>query len=81
MTMQNKFSAQWYRLNVLENMDRDTMKDMLAFLAGYTDVGFDKAYESATGNSEIALVEDDPDYAPTMEEWESNENIDPRRVV
>lgn len=67
--MPERHTALWYRLHILEEMDRDTMKDMLAFLAGFTETGFDKAYESATGNHAIPLVPDDPDYREDEKEF------------
>jgi hypothetical protein len=51
-------SALWYRLMALESLSRDQMKDMLGFLAGYTETGWDQAYESAMGKP-LGDAEDD----------------------
>jgi hypothetical protein len=42
-------SMLWYRLMALEGLTKDQLKDMLAYLAGYDDTGWDKAYESTMG--------------------------------
>lgn len=60
--MPEKHTALWYRLHAIEEMTHDQKDDMLAFLAGYTESGWDMAYEKATGNWQVPLVEDDPDY-------------------
>lgn len=57
-------SALWYRLMALETLTYDQVKDMLAYLAGYTEDGWDKAYESALGKP-LGDADDDAvnDYA------------------
>lgn len=55
------FTAKWYRLRALQTMTKEQMESMLAFLSGYTETGWDMAYEQS-GAAPIELDPDDPDY-------------------
>ena len=55
------YTSKWYRLRAIEEMTKDQMESMLAFLSGYSDTGWDMAYEQS-GAAPIIPVEGDPDY-------------------
>lgn len=75
-------SMLWYRLMALEGLSKDQLKDMLAFLAGYDDTEWDKAYESTMGKP-LGDADDDssmpdapyaPDYAQSLLEESRKES-------
>lgn len=67
--MPEEFTSLWYRLRAIKEMTEDQKDSMLAFLAGFTETGWDKAYEQS-GASPIVPVDGDPDYNETyLSEW------------
>jgi hypothetical protein len=64
-----RFTSHWYRLRAIESMTKQQMESMLAYLSGYTESGWDAAYEQSGANP-IVPAEDDPDYNETyLQEW------------
>jgi hypothetical protein len=57
-----EFSSLWYRLRAIDQMTKEQMQAMLAFIAGYGEVEWDMAYEQS-GAPPIYPVEGDIDYA------------------
>lgn len=67
--MPEEFTSLWYRLRAIKEMTKEQMESALAFLAGYTETGWDAAY-AQSGAKEIVPVDGDPDYNETyLSEW------------